>query len=97
MPLAEFYYYKAVAYAKFGGTRKALENYGYAISLCKVSSKNEFAKQIENEYQDVITYSKYKKEIQLDQPQDTDPPKQAGKQGPSQPEEEQKTKSVLPV
>lgn len=97
MPLAEFYYYKAVAYAKFGGIRKALENYGYAISLCKVSGRNEFAKQIENEYQNVITYSKYKKGIEHDQPQDTDPPKKTEEKGPSQPEEEQKTKSVLPV
>lgn len=97
VPLAEFYYYKAVAYAKFGGTRKALENYGYAISLCKVSSKDEFAKQIENEYQDVITYNKYKKEIQLDQLQGTDPPKRAEENGLSQSEEEQKTKFVLQV
>lgn len=97
MPLAEFYYYKAVAYAKFGGIRKALENYEYAICLCKVSGRNKFAKQIENEYQNIVKCKHNRTETQHDQLQDTDPPKKTEEKGPSQPEEEQKTKSVLPV
>lgn len=88
VPLAEFYYYKAVAYAKFGGMRKALECYEYAICLCKVGGKNELAAQIENEYQNVITYNNNRKESRRDQ--------QVGK-GLRQPEEEQRTKSDLPV
>ena len=54
VPLAEFYYYRAVAYAKFGGMRKALESYEYAICLCKVSDKNKLAEQMLEEYQNVI-------------------------------------------
>lgn len=84
MPLAQFYYYQAVVYAKFGGIRKALECYEYAICLCKVSGMNELAALVEQEYQNVITYNKCRKAIQRDQP--------AGKDLP-QPEEEQKTKS----
>lgn len=97
VPMAEFYYYKAVAYAKFGSMKKAMKSYEYAICLGKASAKNELAELIKEEYQNVITYSKCKKEYQHDQPQDTDPPKRTEEKSPSQPEEEQKTKSVLPV
>lgn len=97
VPLAEFYYYKAVAYAKFGSMRKAMESYEYAICLSKASAKNELAELIKEEYQNVITYSKCKKELEHDRPQDTDPPKRTEEKPLSQPEEEQKTKSVLPA
>ena len=85
VPLAQFYYYQAVAYAKFGGMRKALECYEYAICLCKVSGQNELAALVEQEYQNVITYNKCRKAIRHDQPADKDLP--------PQPEAEQKTKS----
>lgn len=84
VPLAQFYYYQAVAYAKFGGIRKALECYEYAICLCKVSGMNELAALVEQEYQNVITYNKCRKAIRRDQPEGKDLP---------QPEEEQRTKS----
>ena len=88
VPMAEFYYYRAVAYAKFGGMRKALESYEYAICLCKVSGKNKLAEQMKEEYQNVIIYSKRKKECQHDQPEDKDL---------HLPSEEQRKKSALPV
>ncbi|MDE6127905.1 MAG: helix-turn-helix domain-containing protein [Lachnospiraceae bacterium] len=88
VPLAALYYYKAVAYAKFGGMRKALECYEYAICLYNVGGKNELAAQIEQEYQNVITYNKYRKVFRHDQPADKDLHK---------PEEEQRTKSDQPV
>lgn len=84
VPLVQFYYYQAVVYAKFGGIRKAFECYEYAICLCKVGGMNELAAQIEQEYQNVITYNNKRRASQHDQP--------AGKDLP-QPEEEQKTKS----
>ena len=88
VPLAEFYYYRAVAYAKFGGMRKALESYEYAICLCKVSDKNKLAEQMLEEYQNVIIYNKRKKECQHDQPE--------GK-GLLPPSKEQRRKFDLPV
>lgn len=86
VPLAQFYYYKAVAYAKFGGMRKASECYEYAICLCKAGGKNELAALVEQEYQNVITYNNKGKAIQRDQQADK------GLHQPD-PEEEQRTKS----
>lgn len=88
VPLAEFYYYSAVAYAKLGGMRKALESYEYAICLCKVSDKKELAEQVNQEYQNVIKYNKRRAESEHDQPEDKDL---------HLPSEEQRKKSDLPV
>lgn len=88
VPLAQFYYYRAVAYAKLGGVRKALESYEYSICLFKVSDNNKLAEQVRKEYQDVITYNKCRKASQHDQPE--------GK-GLHLLSEEQRRKSDLPV
>lgn len=88
VPLAEFYYYRAVAYAKLGGMRKALESYEYAICLFKVSSNEELAEQVKEEYENVIKYSKCTKEYLHAQ--------QEGKDL-LQLSEEQRRKSDLPV
>lgn len=88
VPLAEFYYYRAVAYAKLGGVRKALESYEYAICLCKVSGKKELAEQVSQECQNVIKYNKRRAESGHDQPE--------GK-GLLPPSKEQRRKFDLPV
>lgn len=89
VPLAELYYFKAAACVRLGRRKAAMESYEHAICLFKIRDKNELAKQVQQEYQSVLTYHKYTLEYQLHQPEDH--------HNRYKPEEEQRTKSDLPV
>ncbi|MDE6063771.1 MAG: helix-turn-helix transcriptional regulator [Lachnospiraceae bacterium] len=85
VPLAELYYYKAVACVRLGRRKTAMESYEHAICLLKIRDKNEFAKQIQKEYQSVLTHLRCTSAGQLHQPE--------AHHNPRKPEAEQKTKS----
>lgn len=85
VPLAELYYFKAAACVRLGRRKAAKESYEHAICLLKIRDQNELAKQIQKEYQSVLTYMRCTSERQLHQLEDH--------HNPRKPEEEQKTKS----
>ncbi|MDE5801605.1 MAG: helix-turn-helix domain-containing protein [Lachnospiraceae bacterium] len=85
VPLAELYYFKAAACVRLGRRKGAKESYEHAICLLKIRDQNELAKQIQKEYQSVLTYMRCTSEHQLRQPE--------GHHNLRKPEEEQKTKS----
>lgn len=98
VPLAEFYYYKAVACVRLGRKKGAIESYEYAICLLKIRNNNKLSKQIEEEYHSVFKYMQRTSECQQCQLADHHTlHKQTEEKPLSQPEEEQKTKSVLPA
>lgn len=85
VPLAELYYFKAVACVRLGRRKGAMESYEHAICLFKIRDKNELAKLVQQEYRSVLTYHKYTLECQPCQPEDHHTLRT--------PEEEQRTKS----
>lgn len=89
VPLAEFYYFKAVASVRLGRRKIAMESYEHAICLFKIRDKKELAKQIQKEYRSVFTYLQCTSECQLCQLEDHHILRK--------PEEEQRTKSDQPV
>lgn len=56
VPLAELYYYKAVACVKLDRVKEALRYYKYAICLHEINDKKDLARKIEQEYQNVLAY-----------------------------------------
>lgn len=67
--LFEFYYYKALACVQLDKIEEALENYEYAICLCKITDRPQMAEQLEKECDELSRCNR--RENQL--PHDTSP------------------------
>lgn len=99
VPLAELYYYKAVASVRLGRRKVAIESYEHAICLFKIRDKNKFVRQIQEEYRTVLIHMRCTSEGQRFQRED----RHIRHQRPEdkdlflQSEEEQKKKSVPQV
>ena len=55
--LSEFCYYKALACTKYNRNVEAIENYEYAISLCKLTDRPKEVEQLQKAYGELIKNS----------------------------------------